>query len=101
MTGASSGPELLGSIEKRQLLLVPLDQEGQWYRYHPLLAEYLSQRLQSELGNEIPGLHQRAALWYASQELWTDAVQHAIAAGDAVRALELDQKLRNAPGQAG
>jgi LuxR family maltose regulon positive regulatory protein len=87
LTGASSTRELLGSIEKRQLLLVPLDQEGQWYRYHPLLAEYLNQRLQSELGNEIPGLHQRAALWYASQELWTDAVQHAIAAGDAVRAL--------------
>ena len=89
LAGASSGPEWLGSIEKRQLLLVPLDQEGHWYRYHPLLAEYLSQRLQSELGNEIPGLHQRAALWYASQELWTDAVQHAIAAGDAVRALGL------------
>jgi hypothetical protein len=68
-------------------VLVPLDQESHWYRYHPLLAEYLSQRLASELGNEIPGLHQRAALWYASQELWSDAVQHAIAAGDAVRAL--------------
>jgi LuxR family maltose regulon positive regulatory protein len=88
VTRASSGPELLGSIEQRQLLLVPLDQEGQWYRYHPLLAEYLTQRLQSELDNEIPGLHQRASLWYASQELWTDAVQHAIAGGDAVRALE-------------
>jgi LuxR family transcriptional regulator, maltose regulon positive regulatory protein len=88
VTGASSGGELLGSIEQRQLLLMPLDQEGRWYRYHPLLAEYLSRRLEAELGNEIPGLHQRASLWYASQELWTDAVQHAIAAGDAVRALE-------------
>jgi LuxR family transcriptional regulator, maltose regulon positive regulatory protein len=88
VTGATSGRDLLASIEKRQLLLVPLDQEGQWYRYHPLLAEYLSRRLESELGNEIPGLHQRASLWYASQELWTDAVQHAIAAGDAVRALD-------------
>jgi len=88
VTGASSGGELLGSIEQRQLLLVPLDQEGRWYRYHPLLAEYLTKRLQSELGNEIPGLHQRASLWYASQELWTDAVQHAIAGGNAVRALE-------------
>jgi LuxR family transcriptional regulator, maltose regulon positive regulatory protein len=88
VTGASSSGELLGSIEKRQLLLSPLDQEGRWYRYHPLLAEYLIQRLQSELGNEIPGLHQRASVWYASQELWTDAVQHAIAAGDAIRALE-------------
>src|SRR4029077_13309196 len=34
-----------------------------------------------------PGLHQRASLWFASQELWTEAVRHAIAAGDLVRAL--------------
>jgi LuxR family maltose regulon positive regulatory protein len=87
VTGVNSGQELLGSIEKRQLLLVPLDQEGQWFRYHPLLAEYLGVRLASDLGNEIPRLHQLASLWYASQELWTDAVQHAIAAGDAIRAL--------------
>jgi LuxR family transcriptional regulator, maltose regulon positive regulatory protein len=88
VTGAAASQELLATIEKRQLLLAPLDQEGRWYRYHPLLAEYLSERLKAELGNEIPGLHQRASLWYASQELWTDAVQHAIAAGDSVRALD-------------
>jgi LuxR family transcriptional regulator, maltose regulon positive regulatory protein len=88
LTGESSNGALFRSIEERQLLLTPLDQEGRWYRYHPLLSEYLTQRLAAELGNEIPGLHQRASLWYASQELWTDAVQHAIAAGDAIRALE-------------
>ena len=87
LTGTSSSYELFELAEKRQLLLAPIDQEGTWYRYHPLLAEYLTHRLASELGNEIPGLHQRAALWYASQELWTDAVQHAIAGGDTVRAL--------------
>jgi LuxR family transcriptional regulator, maltose regulon positive regulatory protein len=87
VAGANSGQEWLGSIEQHQLLLTPLDYEGHWFRYHPLLAEYLSQRLEAELGNEIPGLHQRASVWYASQEMWTDAVQHAFAAGDAVRAL--------------
>jgi LuxR family maltose regulon positive regulatory protein len=87
VSGANSGQEWLQSIEQRHLLLTPLDHEGHWFRYHPILAEYLSQRLESELGNEIPGLHQRASLWYASQEMWMDAVQHAFAAGDAVRAL--------------
>jgi LuxR family transcriptional regulator, maltose regulon positive regulatory protein len=87
VAGTSSSREILGSIEKRQLLLVPLDQEGVWYRYHPLLGEFLRQRLESDLGNEIPGLHQRASQWYAAQELWTDAVQHALAAGDSIRAL--------------
>src|SRR6266404_2237039 len=88
VAGTSSSGALLASIEKRQLLLVPLDQEGRWYRYHPLLAEYLTKSLEAELGNEIPGLHQRAALWYASEESWTDAIQHAITAGDSVRALD-------------
>jgi LuxR family transcriptional regulator, maltose regulon positive regulatory protein len=55
VTGTSSSRELLASIEKRQLLLVPLDQEGRWYHYHPLLAEYLTKRLEAELGNEIAG----------------------------------------------
>jgi hypothetical protein len=32
-------------------------------------------------------MHQRASLWYADQELWTEAVQHALAAGDAIRVL--------------
>jgi LuxR family transcriptional regulator, maltose regulon positive regulatory protein len=87
VTGESSSSELLASMEKRQLLLTPLDEDGQWYRYHALLVEYLKQRLQSELGNEIPGLHQRASRWFASKELWTDAVQHAISAGDVDQAI--------------
>jgi LuxR family maltose regulon positive regulatory protein len=87
VAGSSSAGALLASIEKRQLLLTALDQEREWYRYHPLLAGYLRRKLESELGNELPELHQRAAHWYASQELWTEAVQHAIAQGDTDQAL--------------
>jgi LuxR family transcriptional regulator, maltose regulon positive regulatory protein len=87
VAGASSARALLASIEKRQLLLTALDQEREWHRYHPLLAGYLKRRVESELGNELPDLHRRAAHWYASQELWTEAVQHAIAGGDADQAL--------------
>jgi LuxR family transcriptional regulator, maltose regulon positive regulatory protein len=83
--GASS--ELLASIMRRQLLLIPLDEECRWYRYHALLADYLSRRLHAEFADELPALHRRAALWYASQELWTEAVQHAFSAGDTERAL--------------
>jgi len=82
VTRGTSSRALLASIEKRQLLMTALDHERQWYRYHPLLAEHLRQRLEAELGDERPDLHRRAAGWYASQELWTEAVQHAIAAGD-------------------
>jgi LuxR family maltose regulon positive regulatory protein len=87
VTGQSSARAILSSLAQRQMLLTPLDHEGVWHRYHMLLAEYLRLRLDADRGNEIPELHRRAALWYASQELWTEAVQHAIAAGDSSRAI--------------
>ena len=45
---------LLASIEKRQLLLTALDQEGEWFRYHPLLAAYLRRRLSWTLAMSFP-----------------------------------------------
>jgi len=47
----------------------------------------LRQRLEADRSTETRALHRRAALWYAFQELWTEAVQHAIAAGDSDRAI--------------
>jgi LuxR family maltose regulon positive regulatory protein len=87
VTGSSSSRTILASLSERQMLLTPLDQDGVWLRYHALLTEYLRQRLEADRGIETPELHRRAALWYASQELWTEAVQHAIAAGDSDRAI--------------
>jgi LuxR family transcriptional regulator, maltose regulon positive regulatory protein len=87
VTQHKSSREFLDSIANRQLLLVPLDHDGRWYRYHALLTGYLRQRLEAEQGRtEIATLHQRASHWYATQELWTEAVQHAIAAGDTEQA---------------
>jgi LuxR family maltose regulon positive regulatory protein len=87
VTQDSSSGELLESIATRQLLLVPLDQEGRWYRYHTLLTTYLRQRLETQRGEEMAALHRRASRWYAFQEQWTEAVQHAIAAGDKQQAV--------------
>ena len=89
VTDLSSSRTILASLAQRQMLLTPLDNDGAWFRYHTLLSEYLRQRLETNRGIEVPELHRRAALWYASQELWTEAVQHAIAAGDSDRAIEI------------
>jgi len=87
VTGLSSSRTILASLAQRQMLLTPLDNDGVWFRYHTLLAEYLRQRLEADRGIEVPELQGRAALWYASHELWTEAVQHAIAAGASDRAI--------------
>jgi LuxR family maltose regulon positive regulatory protein len=87
VTLAASSQALLQSIVRFQLLLTPLGQEEDWYRYHPLLAEFLRQRMETRHGAELPELHRRAAQWFASNELWTDAVAHAIAAGETDQAM--------------
>jgi LuxR family transcriptional regulator, maltose regulon positive regulatory protein len=48
VTGTNAGQASLSSIEGLQLLLAPIDQESRWHRYHPLLSEYLLERLQSD-----------------------------------------------------
>ena len=44
-----SSQDLLEWIANRQLLMIPLDHEGRWYRYHTLLLEYFRQRMEAEL----------------------------------------------------
>ena len=82
VSGFEASQDLLESIATRRMLFIPLDQNGTWFRCHPLLRGFLLQRLETELASEIPELHRRAYAWYADAELWTDAIQHAIAVGD-------------------
>jgi len=63
VTGLRSSRRLLNAMETGQILLVPIDQERHWYRYHQLLGGHLRQRLEAELGDEIPKLHRRAYRW--------------------------------------
>ena len=82
VTGLARSGELLAALERRQLLLVPLDGEGGWYRHHYLMSQFLEDRLRVRLPDHVCELHRRAYRWFASQEMWTAAVRHAIAAKD-------------------
>jgi len=86
VTGLESSRQILDTLDTGRLLLTPLDGERDWYSYHSLLAGHLRQRLEAEHGDEIPKLHRRTYRWFASHQHWTDAVRHAIAAGDADQA---------------
>lgn len=63
-------------------LLVPLDDEHAWFRYHPLFADYLQQQLERERPGELQQLHRRAARWFGERGHLAEAVRHA-ARGDA------------------
>ena len=71
---------LLDFLERANLFLVALDEQGQWYRYHRLFAEALRQWLQQTAPALVPALHLRASRWYEQHGLIAKAVSHTLAA---------------------
>jgi hypothetical protein len=73
---------MLAELARSNLLLVPLDRRGQWYRYHHLFRDMLL----AELGRRAPGLisvlRRRAAAWCQRNDLAEEALEYSIAAGD-------------------
>ncbi len=90
LTGNNDSQEILESLERANLFLIPLDNERRWYRYHHLFAELLRQRLQqSAEANDIADLHIRASQWYEANGQELDAFHHAAVANDVARAARL------------
>ncbi|MFC7723650.1 LuxR C-terminal-related transcriptional regulator [Nocardioides sp. GCM10028917] len=89
VTAGSGGRGLLETLERRNLLLIPLDDQRHWYRYHHLFADVLLSRLLAERPEDVPELHRRASRWYEQAGHPEPAVRHAFAAGDVDLAADL------------
>ena len=77
---------LLARLDHFHGLLVPLDNEHDWFRYHPLFAEYLRLQLERSAPGQPAAMHLRAAQWFASQGRLLEAVRHALHGGDVEQA---------------
>jgi LuxR family maltose regulon positive regulatory protein len=89
VTRAEGSAELLESLARSNLLVVPLDRRGEWYRYHHLFAELLRSELDRREPRTVPDLHARAADWYVANGAPETAIAHAEAASDADLAAQL------------
>jgi LuxR family maltose regulon positive regulatory protein len=89
LTGSTDGQAMLEQLERSNLLIVPLDDERRWYRYHRLFADLLRGRLRVEHPAELDALHRRAADWYEREGFAGEAIGHALRAGDPRRARDL------------
>lgn len=92
LMGAPGGQAMLEQVEQRDLFLRRLDEEGLWFQYHHLFAEYLRQRLDRDQPGRIDQLHRTASTWSAEHGMLSEAVDHALAAGDPARAVELVER---------
>jgi LuxR family transcriptional regulator, maltose regulon positive regulatory protein len=90
LTGRRDGAATLRHLERSNLFVVPLDDERRWYRYHRLFADVLQDRLrQTASVDDLSDLHRRAAAWFEGAGLPFEAVDHALAAGDAEAAARI------------
>ena len=89
VTGSADAAKIIETLERENLFLVPLDDNRQWYRYHHLFAQLLRSQLAVTEPGSARSLHQRASAWHQQSGSAEEAISHALAADDAVRAVDL------------
>lgn len=85
-----SGKEMLIELERKNLFVIPLDQERRWYRYHHLFMDILRIRLLETMERaDIAELHRRASMWHEGHGFEIEAFHHAVEARDIARSTRL------------
>jgi LuxR family transcriptional regulator, maltose regulon positive regulatory protein len=93
VTGLQEGQAVLAALHRANIFIIPLDDEGLWFRYHQLFADLLQARLRQSLpADAISTLHARASQWYGRNGFVIEAVNHALAAQDFEAAADLIQQ---------
>ena len=93
VTDQNGGQGMLETLERSNLFIIPLDNKRQWYRYHHLFAHVLLALALIEWPERMPRLHGRASEWYEQNDLFSDAIRHALAAQDFERAAGLIEQV--------
>jgi LuxR family maltose regulon positive regulatory protein len=82
VTGREDSAVLLRELARSNLFVVPLDEQGEWYRYHHLFCELLLYELKSGQADLVPTLRRRASVWLEGAGFFEGAIRQAIAATD-------------------
>jgi len=82
VTGGRDGQQMLQTLERSNVFLVPLDDERRWFRYHHLFADALRAKIGAEDPGRVLRLHRAASDWHAEHGTLADAISQAVAAGD-------------------
>ena len=92
----------LAELARSNMLLVPLDRRGEWYRYHHLFRDMLLAELERLEPRLIAVLRRRAADWCVRNDLPEEALEYSMAAGDVDTAAgQVENSSRRPTGRAG
>lgn len=89
LLGRDDSRKIIDELIAQNLFIVPIDNNHQWYRYHPLFASSLVERMQKADSEVIQTLHSKALEWFLSKKYPDRAVVHALLSGQEDRAVEI------------
>ena len=72
----------LETLARANGFVVPLDRQGEWYRYHHLFGELLRNELESSEPHVVSALNGRAMEWCIANGLTEEAIAYGHAAGE-------------------
>ena len=75
VTGRSDSERVIRDLEHANLFLTPIDDAGEWHRYHGLFADFLRGELAPEVAVEC---HARAARWFSARGMPAETIRHAV-----------------------
>src|SRR6516165_9910295 len=82
LTGDGGGERVLADLEAANAFVVAVDPGRSWFRYHHLFADLLQLELRRAEPDQVGGLHEMAAGWFAGHRYPVEAIRHAQAAQD-------------------
>jgi serine/threonine-protein kinase PknK len=89
LAAVPNGQAMMEEVEQRALFLKRIDEDPNWFRFHQMFAEFLRRRLERDGRGRVEQLHRAASAWFSENGYVNEAVDHALAAGDPARAVDL------------
>ena len=85
----TDGSEWLRHLAATNQLLISLDRNGTWFRYHHLLADLLQVEAENSIRVELAELHRRAGAWHSRHGSPIEAIEYYLNSGDHDEAADL------------
>ena len=90
-----NGEEFILWLRKENMLVIDLDLEGKWFRYHHLFQTLLQEQLKRvHSEDKIVGLQLKASHWFEQQNLIEESFHYALVIEDFNRAIQIIEENR-------
>jgi LuxR family maltose regulon positive regulatory protein len=89
LRGSRDALHHMAQLRSLEGMIVAIDDDRQWFRPHPLFAEYLERQRRMVDVRRLVALHTSAADWFENNGQVLEAVDHARSSGDEARTIRL------------